>query len=204
MSDECDITLRPPEPDQNLADDEIKELLASARTVAIVGLSSKPHRESFMVGRYLVDHRYKVFPVHPNIKDWEGLKVYKTLDEIKEKIDIVDIFRKPEAITGLAPEIIKKRPKAAWFQLGIVNNEAARIIRGAGIMVIQNKCMKIEHYKYYGAQALNQQEEAMSDNIGIEKTVKGEHDDVVAKTEAALKTEGFGILTRIDVKATLK
>ncbi len=150
MSEACDITKRPQEPENNPGPSEIKNILSEAKTIAIIGLSNKPHRESYMVGRYLKDHGYTVIPVHPNIDEWEGLKVYGNLGDIPGDVDIVDIFRRADAIGDLVPEIVAKKPKVAWLQLGIVNNEASKEMRSEGIVVVQNKCMKIEHTTLLG------------------------------------------------------
>lgn len=149
MADACDITHKPPEVEDNPPDETIKKILSQAKTIAVVGLSNKPNRESYSVGRYLMDHGFQVIPVHPNISAWEGLKVYKSLADVTEVVDVVDIFRRADAIGEMADGIIAIKPKAAWFQLGIVNNAAARIIRESGIEVVQNKCIKIEHSRLF-------------------------------------------------------
>jgi len=145
MTDACDITHRPPPPDQNPSEEEIGRLIKESKTIAVVGLSNKPHRESYLVGKYLRDNGYEIIPVHPNISEWEGLKVYKRLSDIPGRVDIVDIFRRADAIGEMTDEIIAKKPKAAWLQLGIVNNEAAAKLRDAGMTVVQDRCLKVEH-----------------------------------------------------------
>ncbi len=145
MSNACDITNRPPAPDENPEQTEIGNLLKNAKNIAVVGLSDKPDRESYRVGLYLVEHGYNVLPVHPNIKTWEGRTVYKSLAQIDLKIDIVDLFRNAEAIGNMVDEIVSVSPLCAWFQLGIVNNNAAKTLRSKGVMVVQDKCIKIEH-----------------------------------------------------------
>ena len=150
MAEVCDISNRPQAPDENLSNDAIKTLLQNSKTVAVVGLSNKPHRESYGVGKYLVANGYEIFPVHPNITEWEGKTVYKSLADIPQKIDIVDLFRRSEAIDEMVEEIIAAKPKTVWLQLGIVNNEAAKKFRAAGLLVVQNKCMKIEHFTLVG------------------------------------------------------
>lgn len=139
-----------PVPDENPEPSEIRKLLEEAGTIAVIGLSNKPHRDSYMVGRYLKDHGYKIIPVSPNIEEWEGIRAYKVLADVPEPVDIVDVFRKPEAIPDMTDEIIAKKPRAVWFQLGIVNNEAAGRMRREGIMVIQDRCLKIEHMTRLG------------------------------------------------------
>lgn len=150
MTEACDITNRPTKPEKNRTDEEIKTILKSYSTIAIVGLSNKPARESYQVGKYLMENGYTIYPVHPNITEWEGKPVYKTLADIPEKIDIVDIFRRSDAIDEMVDEIIAIKPKVCWLQLGVVNNQAANRLEETGILVIQDKCMKIEHFTLVG------------------------------------------------------
>lgn len=147
MTDTCDIGNRPPEPDSNPSDDEIAALLKTAKTIAIVGLSDKHHRDSFIVAKYLAGHDYKVTPVNPALtqRGWLGVTAYQDIASIPGEVDIIDLFRRADTIMELVPAMIAKKPKAVWLQLGIVNNEASAILRSAGIMVVQNKCIKIEH-----------------------------------------------------------
>jgi hypothetical protein len=147
MTDACDIGNRPPEPDSNPSDDEIAALLKTAKTIAIVGLSDKPHRDSFIVAKYLAGHDYKVTPVNPALaqRGWLGVTAYQDVALIPGEVDIIDLFRRADTIMELVPAMIAKKPKAVWLQLGVVNNEASAILRSAGIMVVQNKCIKIEH-----------------------------------------------------------
>ena len=147
MTDACDIGNRPPEPDYNPSAGDITRLLMDSRTSAIVGLSDKPHRESFIVGKYLLDHGYKVIPVNPALAErgWLQIKAYPDITSIPGEVDMIDVFRRADAIMELVPAMIAKKPKAVWLQLGIVNNEASARLRDEGIMVVQNKCVKIEH-----------------------------------------------------------
>ena len=153
MAEVCDVNNRPPAPDENLDDNSIKTILQNSKTIAVVGLSNKPNRESYGVGKYLVTNGYEIFPVHPNIKEWEGKPVYKSLADIPQKIDIVDLFRRSDAIDEMVDDIIAVKPKVVWLQLGIVNNKAAKKFRAAGLLVVQNKCIKIEHYTLVGGGA---------------------------------------------------
>lgn len=147
MDDSCDIGNRPPEPDFNPSGDEITQILKTSATIAIVGLSDKPHRDSFNVGKYLLDHGYKVIPVNPALAErgWLNIKAYPDIASIPGEVDVIDIFRRADSIMELVPAMIAKKPKAVWLQLGIVNNEAASRLRSADIVVVQNKCVKIEH-----------------------------------------------------------
>ena len=126
-------------------DSDIKDILENAKTIAILGLSPKPDRASNEVARYLKDHGYRIIPVSPGQKEILGQRTYATLDDIKENVDIVDVFRNPEQILPHAHEAIRMQPKVFWMQLGIENQEVASFLVKAGIDVVMNKCIKIEH-----------------------------------------------------------
>lgn len=126
-------------------DSDIKDILENAKTIAILGLSPKPERDSNRVARYLKDHGYSIIPVRPGQQEILGQSVYATLDDIKENVDIVDVFRNSEQILPHANEAIRMQPKVFWMQLGIENQEAATLLVKAGIDVVMNKCIKIEH-----------------------------------------------------------
>ncbi|MDH5636995.1 MAG: CoA-binding protein [Nitrospinota bacterium] len=145
MDEACDISKRPPAPEENPDDEAIAGALGDTKRIAVIGISAKPGRASLDVAHYLRDHGYEIVPVNPMLKQWEGIECYPSLNEIPGPVDIVDIFRKPESIGELVEEIVAKKPKWAWLQLGIVNNEAAAKIREAGINVVQDRCIKIEH-----------------------------------------------------------
>ena len=126
-------------------DSDIKDILENAKTIAILGLSPKPERDSNKVARYLKDHEYSIIPVRPGQQEILGQSAYATLDDIKEEVDIVDVFRNSEQILPHAHEAIRMQPKVFWMQLGIENQEAASLLVKAGIDVVMNKCIKIEH-----------------------------------------------------------
>jgi predicted CoA-binding protein len=126
-------------------DSDIKDMLENAKTIAILGLSPKPERDSNRVARYLKDHGYKIIPVRPGREEILGRSAFATLDDIKENVDIVDVFRNPEQILLHAHEAIRMQPKVFWMQLGIENQKAASLLAKAGIDVVMNKCIKIEH-----------------------------------------------------------
>ncbi len=129
----------------------IPKILHNSQTIAIVGLSEKPDRPSFDVATYLREHGYTIIPINPNLPnlEWCGIHGHRSLSEIskttREKIDIVDVFRKSEDIGPIVDEAIAIGAKVIWMQLGIVNEEAAERARAAGLEVVMNKCMKIEH-----------------------------------------------------------
>ncbi|KKP73787.1 MAG: CoA-binding domain protein [Candidatus Roizmanbacteria bacterium GW2011_GWA2_35_19] len=122
-------------------------LFKSIKTIAIVGLSDKPDRPSYKVGKYLIDHGYKIFPVNPNIDNFLGIKSYKTLSEIQDKIDVVDIFRKSEFVSLIVDEAIKIGAKSIWMQEGVEDIKGAQKARAAGLTVVMNMCMMKEHKK---------------------------------------------------------
>ena len=126
-------------------DDKIRDILKNARTIAILGLSPKPERDSNMVARYLKEQGYRIIPVRPAQKEILGEKVYASLDDIKETVDIVDVFRNPAQIVPHAHEAIRLKPKVFWMQLNIDNREAADLLTAAGIDVIMDRCIKVDH-----------------------------------------------------------
>ena len=126
---------------------EIAEILRNSRTVAVVGLSDKPERPSFQVAEYLMANGYAIIPVNPNIASWKGIKAYPSLSEVTVKVDVVDIFRKSEDVPPIVDDAVAIKAKAVWMQLGIMNEEAAAKARAAGIAVVMDRCMRIEHMK---------------------------------------------------------
>jgi len=135
-------------------DDEIRNMLETARTIAILGLSPKPERDSNMVARYLKDHGYRIIPVRPVQKEILGEKVYASLDDIKEPVDIVNVFRNPAQIVPHAHETILLKPKVFWMQLNIENRKAANLLTAAGIDVVMDRCIKVEHERLCSKNAL--------------------------------------------------
>ena len=127
-------------------DDEIAELLMSARTIAMVGASDRPDRPSYGVMKFLQGRGYRVLPVNPTItgEHVHGEYVWRDLSQIGVPIDIVDIFRRPEAAGEAVDEAIKVGAKAVWMQLGVINVEAAERGEAAGLKVVMNRCPKIE------------------------------------------------------------
>jgi len=136
-------------PTVNSNKDEIKAIFENTKTIAIVGLSPDKEKASNKVAVYLQNAGFRIIPIYPKEEEILGEKVYKSLSEIPFDIDMVDIFRKPDAIAKVVDEAIalkdSKNIKIIWFQLGLVNNEAAQKAQKAGFNVIQNKCTKIEH-----------------------------------------------------------
>lgn len=127
-------------------DEDIKALLESARTIAVVGASDRPDRPSYGVMKRLQDHGYRVIPVNPQItgEHIHGEFVFRELAQLGDPIDIVDIFRRPEAAGEVVDEAIKVGAKAVWMQLGVVNEAAAARAEAAGLKVVMDRCPKIE------------------------------------------------------------
>ena len=127
-------------------DEDIAELLANARTIAMIGASDRPDRPSYGVMRFLQSHGYRVIPVNPQITGEHvlGEFVWRELAQIGEPIDIVDIFRRPEAAGDAVDQAIAAGAKAVWLQLGIVNDEAAARAEAAGLRVVMDRCIKLE------------------------------------------------------------
>ena len=119
----------------------IEEILGEARTVAVVGLSDKPHRPSFGVARFLIESGYRVVGVNPNVDEVLGTICYPSLGDVPEPIDAVDVFRRSEVVDTLVDEVIKLRIPYLWLQEGVVNPEAAQRAFSAGVKVVMDRCM---------------------------------------------------------------
>jgi predicted CoA-binding protein len=130
-------------------DRDIRAVLEQTRTIAIVGLSPKPERDSYRVARYLMEQGYKIIPVRPARKEILGERVYASLDQVNGSIDIVDVFRSPAQVLEHAHAALQLRypPRAFWMQLNIENREAADLLMAAGIDVVMNRCIKIDHVR---------------------------------------------------------
>ena len=126
-------------------DDEILEILTGARTVAVVGFSSKPERPSHRVAKFLKDAGYRIYPINPNIEEALGEKVYASLEEVPAGIDIVDIFRASDKVLPVVEAAIRVGARVVWMQEGVVNEEAARKAREAGLKVVMDRCTMQEY-----------------------------------------------------------
>ena len=125
-------------------------ILAKYRRIAMVGLSSNPFRPSHFAAIYLLAEGYDIIPVNPRETEILGHKSYASVTDIPGEVDIVDIFREPAAVPAIVDEAIAKHAKVIWMQLGVVNDEAAAKARDAGMQVVMDRCMKIEHARYFG------------------------------------------------------
>jgi len=124
----------------------ICEILKESKTIAVVGLSDKPGRDSGPIARFLAQQGYNVFGVHPLLQQFGQIPVYKSLKEIPEKIHIVDVFLNSNLIPRIMPDVLEVKPKTLWLQLGVRNDEAVLPAEQNGIIVISNKCIKIEYW----------------------------------------------------------
>ena len=129
----------------------IRKILSTTKTIAIVGLSPKSERPSYFVGSYLKSEGYRIIPVNPMAKEILGEKSYPDSLSIPEPVDMVNVFRKPEDCVEVAKQAIKIGAKTLWMQLRVVNLEAAELAAAAGLNVIMDKCVKIEHGRYSGS-----------------------------------------------------
>jgi len=132
-------------PEYNPPSEQIKAILEKHKTVAIVGLSPKPERDSYKVAKYLKENHYRIVPVNPGQKEILGDTCYPNLKAIPFPVDVVDIFRRPEAIPPVVDDAIEIGAKVVWMQVGLAHNQAANKAQNAGLEVVMNKCMKIEH-----------------------------------------------------------
>ncbi len=126
-------------------DKKIKEILSSSKIVAVVGASNKPLRDSHRIMQYLVREGYSVVPVNPMYMEIDGERCFPNLTSIGKPIDIVDVFRNPDFVDEIVAEAIAVKAKTIWFQLGVVNAVAARNAEKAGLQVIMNHCIAIDH-----------------------------------------------------------
>jgi len=127
--------------------DPILDILTNYKTIAVVGLSSNPARPSYGVTEYIQSSGYQIIPVNPNETDVLGEPSYASLDDVPQKIGIVDIFRRPEEVASVVDAAIRVGAKVVWMQLGIVNEAAAEKAQAAGLTVVMDACMLIEHKK---------------------------------------------------------
>jgi uncharacterized protein len=128
----------------------IQRVLHHAKTIAVVGLSNNELRASHFVGYYLIRHGYRVIPVNPREVEILGEKCFRSLADVPVPVDVVDVFRAPEALPAIAREAVAIRAGNLWCQFGVINEEAARIAEAGGLTVIIDRCIKVEHARYAG------------------------------------------------------
>ena len=128
----------------------LRRILHESRTLAVVGLSADWFRPSYFAAKYMREHGYRVIPVNPKYESILGEKCYKSLRDIPEKVDLVDIFRKTQDVMPIAEEAIAIGAKVLWQQLGVKNEAAAAKARAAGLEAVMDRCVKIEHGRLFG------------------------------------------------------
>ncbi len=129
---------------------KLRRILSRSRTLAVVGLSANWYRPSYFAAKYMQEHGYRVIPVNPQYDSVLGEKCYASLRDIPEKVDLVDCFRRSEEIPALADEAIAIGAKVLWMQLGVQSDEARRKAEAAGLEVVEDRCVKIEHARLFG------------------------------------------------------
>jgi len=130
-----------------IADERIREILQAAKTIAVVGLSDDPSRASFGVSRYLQRSGYRILPVNPNIAEAHGERAYASLEELPEKPDVINVFRRSEHVADLVEPAIASGARLFWMQLGVRDDRAAARLEAAGMAVVQDRCLMIEHMR---------------------------------------------------------
>ena len=128
----------------------IQRVIHSAKTIAVVGLSNNPLRASYFVGYYLKRHGYHVIPVNPRETEILGETCYPSLRDVPEHIDIVNVFRAPDALPEIARDAVAIGADALWCQFGVINEEGAKIAEDGGLTVVMDRCLKVEHARYVG------------------------------------------------------
>jgi predicted CoA-binding protein len=128
----------------------LRRILRDSRTIAVVGLSADWFRPSYFAAKYMQEHGYRVIPVNPKYPEILGEKCYKSLRDIPEKVDLVDVFRKTQDVMPIAEEAIAIGAKVLWQQLGVKNEAAAAKVQAAGLETVMDRCVKIEHGRLFG------------------------------------------------------
>ena len=128
----------------------LRRILRAARTIAVVGLSAEWHRPSFFAAKYMQEHGYRIIPVNPRYAEILGERCHASLETIEVPVDIVDVFRRTEDVLPIAQQAIAIGAKCLWQQIGVKNLEAARLAEAAGLDVVMDRCVKIEHARLFG------------------------------------------------------
>ena len=135
-----------------MADDisELRRILRSSKTIAVVGLSAEWHRPSYFAAKYMQQHGYRVIPVNPRYPEILGERCYPSLPDVPVPVDIVDVFRRTEDVLPIAQQAIAIGAKCLWMQIGVIHEGAAAKARAAGLEVVMDRCVKIEHARLFG------------------------------------------------------
>ena len=129
---------------------ELRRILKNNHTIAVVGLSADWYRPSYFAAKYMQEHGFRIIPVNPKYDEILGEKCYPNLKAIPEAVDIVDVFRKPDDCVPIAEDAVAIGAQVLWLQLGVVNQEAARIAEAGGLEVVMDRCVKIEYARLFG------------------------------------------------------
>ena len=129
---------------------ELRRILKTNHTIAVVGLSADWYRPSYFAAKYMQEHGFRIIPVNPKYDEVLGEKCYPNLQAIPEPVDIVDVFRKPDDCAPIAQDAVAIGAKVLWLQLGVVNEEAARVAEAGGLEVVMDRCVKIEYARLFG------------------------------------------------------
>ncbi len=130
--------------------DNFCEILSNAKNIAVVGISNKPGRDSGWIAKFLKENGFNVFGVNPALEKFDEIPIYKSLKEIPQQIDIVDIFRRSEFVVDIVKEAIEINAKVIWMQLGVVNYEAEKLAKSSGLKVVMNHCIAVEFRRCFG------------------------------------------------------
>lgn len=123
----------------------IRRIVSTARTIAVVGCSPRQDRPSHGVAKYLRDNGYTIYPVNPAVSEVLGLRAYPSLAEVPARVDIVDVFRQPDAVPEIAEQAVSIGAGALWLQLGVISEDGARLAEDAGLDVVMDRCLRVEH-----------------------------------------------------------
>ena len=129
---------------------ELRRILKECKTVAVVGLSANEMRPSYFAAKYMQDHGYRIFPVNPNYDEILGETCYPDLASIPEPVDMVDLFQRSDRVMPFVEQAIEIKARVVWMQLGVINDEAAKLASDAGLEVVVDRCVKIEYARLFG------------------------------------------------------
>lgn len=130
--------------------DTLRRILATCRTIAVVGLSADWFRPSYFAAKYMLEHGYRIIPVNPRYDEVLGVRCFRTLEDIEMPVDMVDVFRRSADVAPIAAQAVRIGAKVLWQQLGVASAEAAQIARQAGLDSVMDRCVKIEHARLFG------------------------------------------------------
>lgn len=129
---------------------DIQRILQRCRTLAVVGLSAEAHRPSYFAAKYMLEHGYRIVPVNPKYPSIFGQRCFPSLEAIDHPVDMVDVFRRPQDTPAIAEQAVAIGAKVLWLQLGVINEQARAIAAAGGLEVVQDRCVKIEHARFFG------------------------------------------------------